>query len=89
MGCACAILGNRDAIDQLQKPLRALLALERFHLHNVQQFQNAAADPAFDPKYLPQNGAAFRLSCFWVQRIHFYVYGRQTNDGSELSCFRR
>lgn len=81
------LMDDQDVIAQLPPGLQQWLALERFHLHKLDLFQNRSRDPAFDPRYLPQNCGAFRLPCFWIRRRHLQVYGRQMPGGSELQLF--
>ncbi|GFE81643.1 hypothetical protein GCM10011487_36430 [Steroidobacter agaridevorans] len=80
-------IDDQDVIGQLPAGLQQWLALERFHLHKVDLFQNRSRDPAFDPRYLPQNCGAFRLPCFWVRRKYLQIYGRQAANGGELQLF--
>jgi hypothetical protein len=70
-----------DAVfEQLPRSLQQQSMFERFHLHKPQTFQNRARDPAFDPKYFPQNSGVVRLPCYWIERRHLYVFG----DSGEL-----
>lgn len=80
-------IGEESVIAQLPASLRALLAWERFHLHNSARFQQATSGVGFDARYLPQRCGAFRLPCFWVFRKHLHVYGGQAKDHSELNLF--
>lgn len=81
-------VANDAMMCQLPRALSALLTFERFHLYNVESFFDAARDPTFDRRYLPQNCGVFRLQCFWVPRRHLYVYGSQGHAADEIVLFR-
>jgi hypothetical protein len=76
-----------DAMEQLPYSLRQQLTFERFHLHKPDLFQDRSRDPAFDPKYFPQNCGAVRLPCYWIERRHLHVFGAQTQAADELNFF--
>lgn len=78
-------IDDQEIIGQLPASLRALMTLERFHLHKAEQFQNTSRDPRFDTRYFPQNCSVFALPCFWVRREHLRVYGCQAYAGAELA----
>lgn len=78
---------DADVLEQLPCSLRQQLTFERFHLHKPELFQNRSRDPAFDPKYFPQNCGAVRLPCYWIERRHLYVFGAQAHVSEELSFF--
>ena len=80
--------GNEDVIQELGPSLRALLEFERFHLQDVDTFQNTSRDPSFDRRYLPQNCGAIRLPCFWIPRKYLHVYGHYARDAIEFSLVR-
>jgi hypothetical protein len=80
--------GNEDVIQELGPSLRALLEFERFHLHDVDTFQDTSRDPSFDRRYLPQNCGAVRLPCFWISRKYLHVYGHCAGDALELNVVR-
>ena len=80
-------IADENVVEQLPPTLRALMTLERFHLHKAEMFQNLARDPAFDTRYLPQNCGPFLLPCFWIRREHVYVYGRHSVGGGGLRDF--
>lgn len=69
-----------EAISQLPAGLREWLALERFHLHKIHNYQRLERDPSFDASYLPQHCGAFRLPCFLVPRKNLHVFGSQLED---------
>lgn len=76
-----------DALEQLPGSLRQQLAFERFHLHKPELFQDRSRDPAFDPKYLPQNCGVVPLPCYWIERRHLHVFGAQARVADELNFF--
>lgn len=78
---------DADVLEQLPCCLRQQLQFERFHLHKPELFQDRARDPAFDPKYFPQNCGPVRLPCYWIERRHLYVFGEQAPDCNELGFF--
>lgn len=78
---------DADVLEQLPGCLRQQLTFERFHLHKPELFQNRSRDPAFDPKYFPQNCGAVQLPCYWIERRHLYVFGAQAHASEELSFF--
>lgn len=80
-------LCSADVLEQLPFSLQQQLILERFHLHKPEQFLDPARDPAFDPKYFPQNCGAVQLPCFWIERRHLYVHGAQVHASDELGFF--
>ncbi len=78
MSCQGVIKVVDDAaFEQLPRSLRQQSIFERCHLHKLEIFQNRARDPAFDPKYFPQNSGVVRLPCYWIQRRHLYVFGEE------------
>jgi hypothetical protein len=77
---------DADVLEQLPESLRQQLTFERFHLHKPEVFQNPSRDPAFDPKYFPQNCGVMQLPCYWIERRHLYVFGAQ-HAADELSFF--
>jgi hypothetical protein len=76
--------GNEDVIGQLPSALQELMRLERFHLHQPELYQKRSRDPTFDPRYFPQNCAAFRLPCFFIAKKHAFVYGKPSDSPNEL-----
>lgn len=81
-------LANAEVLEQLPRSLQQQLTLERFHLHKPELFQDPSRDPAFDPKYFPQNCGVFQLPCYWVERRHLHVFGSQGKACGEFSFFR-
>lgn len=79
--------GPADALEQLPGSLRQQLTFERFHLHKPELFQDRSRDPAFDPKYFPQNCGALQLPCYWIERRHLHVFGAQARGSDELGFF--
>jgi hypothetical protein len=59
-------LASADVLGQLPGPLQQQLILERFHLHKPEEFQVTSRDPAFDPRYFPQNCGAVELPCYTI-----------------------
>lgn len=78
---------NTDVLEQLPWSLRQQLTFERFHLHKPEMFQDRSRDPAFDPKYFPQNCGPVLLPCYWIERRHLHVFGAQANVSDEISFF--
>jgi hypothetical protein len=80
--------GADAALLQLPASLQRQLAFERFHLHKPDMFfKNLSRDPAFDPRYLPQNCGAIELPCYWIARRHLHVFGHQEHVSHELPFF--
>jgi hypothetical protein len=80
--------GSEEPVQSLPSSLRTFIALERFHMHKLDLYQQPSVmDPSFDTRFFPQNCGAFRLPAYWVGRKHFYVYGAQRNEESELRFF--
>lgn len=77
---------DADVLEQLPSSLQRQLAFERFHLHKPEVFQIRSRDPAFDPKYFPQNCGVMQLPCYWIERRHLHVFGSQ-HDPDELGFF--
>ena len=80
-------LASAGVLEQLPGPLQQQLILERFHLHKPEAFQVTSQDPAFDPRYFPQNCGAVELPCYWIERRHLYVFGSQQRAPDELRFF--
>lgn len=78
------LLGDQEVIGQLPGWLQGWLELERFHLHKAELFLDRSRDPAFDPKYFPQNCGAVRLPCYWIERRHLHVFGIQPTGATQL-----
>ncbi len=78
---------NTDVLEQLPCSLRQQLTYERFHLHRPEMFQDRSRDPAFDPKYFPQNCGPVLLPCYWIERRHLHVFGAQANVADEIGFF--
>jgi hypothetical protein len=78
-------IGSEKVIEDLPCSLRTIAMLERNHLYKAEQFQDLSSDPQFAVQYLPQNCGAIKLPCFWIDRKHVYVYGRQASNTSEQS----
>ena len=68
------------AMTQLPVALQQWMALERFHLHQVEKFQRMSRDPSFDTAHLPQNGGVFRLPTYRVSRRHLHLLGGQPQN---------
>lgn len=75
---------SKDAIAGLPQCVRQFLVFEQRNLWKAERLRDPMDDDQLDGKYLPEGGCAFRLPCFWIQRRHLYVYGRQEEPGFEM-----